>query len=156
MKLAKLVVAVAASGLFLHGGNLGGAQNLFVANGDSDSIERFNSAGAGTVFAGSGLSGPFGLAFDSASNFFVANSYVGTAGYSIEQFNSVGVGTVFAGPSTGLAQPVGLAFDSKGNLFVANEQNNTILTIIRELRELTPITSSSSRAALFLVLGLTC
>jgi DNA-binding beta-propeller fold protein YncE len=68
----------------------------------------------------------------------------------------VGVGTVFAGPSTGLAQPVGLAFDSKGNLFVANEQNNTILTIIRELRELTPITSSSSRAALLLVLGLTC
>ena len=126
MKLAKLTVAVAVSGLILHGGILGRAQNLFVANGDSDSIEKFNASGVGTVFASSGLSGPFGLAFDSAGNLFVANSYVGTAGYSIEKFNSSGVGTVFAGPSTGLAQPVGVAFDSKGNLFVANEENNTI------------------------------
>jgi sugar lactone lactonase YvrE len=120
------MAAVAVSDLILHGGILGRAQNLFVANGDSDSIEKFNPLGVGTAFAISGLSGPFGLAFDIAGNLFVANSYVGTAGYSIREFNPSGVVTVFAGPSTGLAQPVGVAFDSKGSLFVANEQNNTI------------------------------
>ena len=66
MTLAKLMAAVAVSDLILHGGILGRAQNLFVANGDSDSIEKFNSSGVGTVFANTGLAVPNGLAFEPA------------------------------------------------------------------------------------------
>lgn len=76
----------------------------------------------GTVFASasSGLSGPFGLAFDSAGNLYVANARNNT----IEEFNSSGTGTVFA--SSGLDIPRGLAFDSAGNLYVSNFGNSTI------------------------------
>ena len=126
------------------------AGNLYAANSGSSTIEKFTSGGVGSVFARTGLNLPMGLAFDSAGNLYAANRGNNT----IEKFTPGGTASVFA--RTGLSSPYGLAFDSAGNLFVANEQNNTILTIIRELRELTPITSSSSRAALFLVLGLTC
>jgi uncharacterized repeat protein (TIGR03803 family) len=94
------------------------AQNLFVANTANNTIEEFNSAGAGTVFASSGMFDPVFLAFDNAGNLYVANfSY-------IEEFNSAGAGTVFA--SSGLSSPTGLAFDNAGNLYVANQFSGTI------------------------------
>jgi hypothetical protein len=117
MTLAKLTAAVAVSGLILHGGILGRAQNLFVANGDSDSIEKFNSSGVGTVFASSGVSSPTGMAFDSGGNLFVA----GQNGI-IEKFNSSGVGTVFARLPLAIT-PVCLAFDSMGVLFATTSQD---------------------------------
>ncbi len=42
-----------------------GAGNLYVANSGDSTIERFTAGGAASVFAsGSGLSGPFFLAFE--------------------------------------------------------------------------------------------
>ena len=68
----------------------------------------------GSVFASSGLSGPGGLAFDSAGNLYVASEFSNT----IVKYTPGGVGSVFA--NSGLDLPVGLAFDSAGNLYVTN------------------------------------
>jgi hypothetical protein len=58
----------------------------------------------------SGLSGPFGLAFDRNGNLFVSEVNVGM----ISKFTPTKVKTTFA---SGLNSPEGLAFDSAGNLY---------------------------------------
>jgi DNA-binding beta-propeller fold protein YncE len=91
--------------------------NLYAANYDSGTIERFTPGGVGTTFA-TGLNGPEGLAIDGAGNVYA------TSGNTIERFTPGGVASVFA--STGLNQPQGLAFDAAGNLYAANQGSNTI------------------------------
>src|ERR1035438_5085767 len=86
------------------------AGTLYVAIANYNTIEECTSGGVGSVFANSGLTGPVGLAFNSAGNLYAAN--VGNS--TIEEFTSGGVGSVFA--NTGLSNPWGLAFDSAGNL----------------------------------------
>ena len=94
---------------------------LYVANSNTgNSIVKFTPGGTGSVFASSGLNDPHGLAFDSASNLYVANANNST----IEKFTPGGVGSVFA--SSGLNVPDSLAFDSAGNLYVTNQSGNTI------------------------------
>jgi len=68
------------------------------------------------------LSEPWGLAFDSSGNLYVANAINST----IEKFDSSGNGTVFANSNSGVNDPWGLAFDSSGNLYVANQGISTI------------------------------
>jgi sugar lactone lactonase YvrE len=89
------------------------AQNLFVSANDSGGgkILKFTWDGVQSTFA-SGLSAPYGLAFDSTGNLFVA-----AGGGQILKFTPGGVESVFA---TGLDFPIDLAFDSMGNLFVAD------------------------------------
>ena len=102
---------------------------LYVANSGNNTIRRFDSSGNGTLFAGVagqttlGLSGPSGLAFDSAgTTLYVANLGDGT----IWKFaTSGGPGVIFA--NTGLSSPTGLAFDAAGDLYVANQNDNTII-----------------------------
>ena len=95
------------------------ADFLYVSNTGDNSIAKFTpGGGAGSVFANSGLSGPFGIAFDSAGNLYAANYFANT----IEKFTPGGIGSVFA--SSGLNHPVGLAFDKAGNLYVANQNNS--------------------------------
>lgn len=94
------------------------ADEVYVSDSGNGTINRFDPAGNGSVFA-SGLNSPSGLAFDNSGNLFVADSGSGT----IEKFNSSGNGTTFA---SGLNGPAGLAFDSSGDLFVANTGNGTI------------------------------
>jgi DNA-binding beta-propeller fold protein YncE len=72
------------------------AGNLYVANADANTIERFTPGGASTVFA-TGLSHPIGLAFDTAGNLYVVNGFNNT----IERFTSGGVGSLFATLSGG-------------------------------------------------------
>jgi sugar lactone lactonase YvrE len=134
VKLAKLTAFIAGANLCVSLGtsraqDFSVGQGLFVANGDNNTIVRFDASGVGTLFASSGLSGPFGVAFDKGGNLYVANSYSGLTGYSIEKFAPSGVGTVFFGPSADLGMPTGLAFDAAGNLYVANAQLNTILKL---------------------------
>jgi sugar lactone lactonase YvrE len=97
-------------GLAFYGGD------LYVANHGNNTIEVFNSAGHGSVFASTGLSGPVGLAFDTNGNLYVANAFNNT----IEKFNSSGSGTAFAtvGSSDNVLE--GLAFDTNGNLYASS------------------------------------
>jgi hypothetical protein len=94
--------------------------NLFVGNGNDNSITKITPQGVASVFA-TGLSEPLGLAFDSSGNLYAANSFNNT----ILKFNQSGMPSLFA--NTGLNKPVGLAFDSSGNLYAANAGNNTIV-----------------------------
>jgi hypothetical protein len=50
------------------------ADIVYVSNANASTIEKFTPVGAGSVFASTGLSAPFGLAFDSADNLYAANS----------------------------------------------------------------------------------
>jgi glucose/arabinose dehydrogenase len=61
---------------------------------------------------------PWGLAFDSRSNLFVADSSAG----KIYKFVSIGgiPGSSYTTFATNMSQPTGLAFDSNDNLFVAD------------------------------------
>ena len=94
------------------------ADTLYEADAGSNRIYQFTPGGVKTTFA-SGLSGPYGLAFDSAGNLFEADYFTS----SINKFTPGGVKTTFA---SGLSGPFGLAFDSAGNLFEADRNSNSI------------------------------
>ena len=94
--------------------------DLYVAHYTANTIQRFTPGGAASVFANTGLNGPFGLAFDAAGDLYASNF----AGNTIERFTPGGAASVFA--STGLSNPEGLAFDAAGNLYAANYTGNTI------------------------------
>src|SRR5437899_1918086 len=82
------------------------AQNLFMSSNDGQTgvVFEFAPDGAQSTFA-RGLSNPYGLAFDSAGNLFVADAGSG----AIYKFTPYGIRTTFA---LGLSYPLGLAFDS--------------------------------------------
>src|SRR5208282_4507782 len=94
------------------------AQNLFVANLGSGTINEFTPDGVESTFA-SGLSGPDALAFNSAGDLFEAD--VGSG--NIYEFTPGGAQSAFA---SGLNQPFALAFDSAGNLFEADYGSGNI------------------------------
>src|SRR5215469_2406160 len=102
--------AVCVAGILLIGSSAQ-AENLF-AGDSSGNIYEFTTNGVRSTFA-SGLSAPYGLAFDRAGNLFAATYGSG----NIYKFTTNGVESTFA---SGLAAPLGLAFDSKGNLFEAD------------------------------------
>jgi sugar lactone lactonase YvrE len=68
----------------------------------------------------SGFHGPYGLAFDSTGNLYVANFNDST----VSKVTLGGTVTTFV--SSQLNGPGGLAFDSTGNLYVANFRNSTV------------------------------
>src|SRR5215468_9354157 len=80
------------------------ADYIFVADYGNNTVLKFDSSGARSVFASSGLVGPMGLALDTAGNLYVGNIENDT----ITKFNSLGQGTIFA--QTGLNRPSGMAF----------------------------------------------
>lgn len=108
--------------LYIHTIPLSGSQpdKFYVSSAGDDTIELYNPAGQGSVFANAGLGSPEGLAFDSSGNLYVANFDNNT----ITKFDSSGQGTMFA--NSGLNKPIGIAFDQGGNLYVANWGDNTI------------------------------
>src|SRR5438874_1475108 len=94
--------------------------DLYEADFSSSTIFKFTPAGTTSTFA-SGLSGPFGLAFDGSGNLFEADYNSGT----IFKFTPAGTKSTFA---SGLSNPAGVAFDSSGNLFEADQGSGTIFT----------------------------
>jgi DNA-binding beta-propeller fold protein YncE len=86
--------------------------NLYAANQNNNTIEKFGTNGVGSVFASSGLASPQFMAFDNSDNLYVANAGSST----IEKFDTNGNGSVF---STVGSDPSGVAFDSSGNLYVS-------------------------------------
>ncbi|HVM60749.1 MAG TPA: NHL repeat-containing protein [Verrucomicrobiae bacterium] len=90
------------------------SQTIYVSSFSVNTIDKFDSAGNGSVFAtaSSGLSDPDGLALDKNGDLFVANF-----GSNIEEFSPSGSGSVFAATSGVFT---GLAFDNQGNLYASD------------------------------------
>ena len=78
--------------------------DLYVSNFSNSTIVRITPGGAASVFASTGLSSPFGLAFDASGNLYAANNGNNT----IERFTPGGAASVFA---TGLNGFFFLAFE---------------------------------------------
>ncbi|HZL80154.1 MAG TPA: NHL repeat-containing protein [Candidatus Limnocylindrales bacterium] len=96
------------------------AGDLFEANYDNNTIEKFNPNGIGSVFATNGLNSPASITFDSAGNLFVANA----GDHTIEKFTPDGTASVFA-TTTSFAG--GLACDSAGNVYASIVSPSRIL-----------------------------
>jgi sugar lactone lactonase YvrE len=93
--------------------------NLYAANVNTNTVEKFTPAAVRSTFAPIAFT-PIGLAFDTAGNLFVSDGQnhirkVPPAG---------GSSTDFAGPHSGVG---GLAFDTPGNLYAAVAFENSIL-----------------------------
>ena len=94
--------------------------------------------GTVSTFVSSGLSEPFGLAFDASGNLYVAN-------YGNSTISKVTPGgTVSTFVSSGLSGPIGLAFDASGNLYVTNWNSGTISKVAAALPATTQVTIQSS------------
>ena len=124
--------------------------NLYIADTWNYRIRKVNTSGIITTVAGTGssgysgdggsatsaqLSGPYGVALDSSSNLFIAD----TSNNRIRKVNTLGIITTVAGTgskgyngdnisatSAGLNYPYGVALDSSSNLFIADTSNNRI------------------------------
>jgi DNA-binding beta-propeller fold protein YncE len=82
-------------------------------------ILKFDSSGGpGSLFTGSNLAAPNGLAFDNSSGLLYVCDFANNA---IQRYDSSGTPALFA--NTGLNQPHVLAFDPSHNLYVANDAN---------------------------------
>src|SRR5215469_9992084 len=113
--LSRLPAGTICSGALLLTASTAMAQNLFVAeNISSGVIYEYSPAGVRSTFASTGLNYPYGLAFNSSGNLFVANNIndAGVGGYVTEIAPGGAQTTIPSGPD-----PKGLAFDSSGNLF---------------------------------------
>jgi len=109
--------------------------NVYVADHDNSAIRKVTSVGGVvTTLAGLVLSGPAGVAVDSATNLYVADRNNSV----IRKVTAAGVETTLAGlagtpgtnDGTGSAArfnlPYSVAVDSAGNVFVADSSNHTI------------------------------
>jgi len=87
-------------------------------------VEKITADGTSSVFASSYAGNPYGIAFDSAGNVYVVNSY----GFNhIEKFSAAGthLATITA-TNEYLYSPIGIVFDPADNFYVAYSGNATI------------------------------
>jgi uncharacterized protein (TIGR03437 family) len=142
--------AAAAELAFPAGITFDKAGNLYIADSSNSRIRKVDKNGNITTFAGTGdfgffgdggaataagLNRPYGMAFDSAGNLYIADTYndsirkvtastglISTIAGFMEGFGGDG------GPASGasLDTPTALAFDSAGNLYIADTLNNRI------------------------------
>ena len=146
------------------------AGNVFVADYGNNTIRKITSAGVVTTVAGTPgtagnvdatgaaarFTGPWGIALDSAGNFYIGDS----SNQTIRKMTPAGVVTTLAGTpgvlgsSDGAAtvarfySPQGVAVDSAGNIYVADSANSTV-------RKVTPAGAVTTVAGLAGVQGYT-
>ena len=114
------------------------AQNMFVSDWDAPGAIHEYASGSqtSTTFYSSIISPlgePGGLAFNSAGDLFVADTFTGSGAiYEISPSQTL---TTFA---SGLYNPSGLAFDGAGDLFDADYQGNTIYEFVNSGGTLSP------------------
>ena len=119
------------------------AGNLYVSDRDAHRVRKIAPDGKISTFAGNGqnqtkgdggpadqasISGPGGLAMDTAGNLYIAESYAGR----VRKVSTSGVISTFAGggisspadgaraTSVALETPLGLAFNAAGDLFISD------------------------------------
>jgi len=100
------------------------AQNLFVTSCiNPGSIYEYTPGGTQSTFTATGLNFPYGMAFDSVGNLFVANSLddAGIGGYVTEITPGGVQSTIPSGPD-----PKALAFNSAGDLFETDYHSGNI------------------------------
>jgi sugar lactone lactonase YvrE len=143
--------------------------NLYVADEMNHTIRRISSAGTVSTFAGAAASSgtangalltarfnhPSGLAFDSAGNLYVTDTF----NHTIRKISPLGLVTTLAGLEgvSGTAdgsgsnalfnKPTGITVDSTGNLYVADTANSSI-------RKITPTGVVTTFAGLSTISGL--
>jgi len=124
MKVILFTIALNAA---LLAGTPTRADTIYVSNGNGwNNIQKFTTNGVSTYFVGNPsqtnayFEFPWGIAFDSAGNLFVASH----DDNKIEKITPDGVASVFA--TNGLNAPADITFDSTGNLFVSNYGDRTI------------------------------
>jgi sugar lactone lactonase YvrE len=119
-----------------------GSGNVYIADSGNHAIRKLTAANDVTTFAGlAGTSGfvdgagnaarfnvPYGMALDSAGNFYVADC----ANRAVRKITPGGVVTTLAGSSSvvPLNSPFGVAADAAGNVYVADRQNHVIRKIV--------------------------
>lgn len=132
-----------------HGIAVDKSGNVFVSDSGGSRIRKINLAGVVTTFVGNGegayldgtgtsakVSGPYGLAFDSSENLYVAD--VGNR--RIRKISPAGVVSTFAGnggtssvdgmgTAASFRCPAGVAVDSSGNVYVSDYYDNRIRKI---------------------------
>jgi hypothetical protein len=97
--------------------------NLYVANFNSNSVDRISRDGTRTVFASGGnLKGPIGLVADDANNLYVANYSSGT----VARITPAGISTIIA---TDFKSPYYLTLGPGGTIFVSQQEDNSIIRI---------------------------
>ena len=101
------------------------ADNIFVANGNNNTIVEFDSAGNETIFASNQAS--TALAFGPDGDLYVADA----PDNRVFKFDASGNQTVFV--RSGLFQPDALVFDSSNNLYLANAGENGFLGNVLEI-----------------------
>jgi sugar lactone lactonase YvrE len=97
------------------------AQNLLVSDYNNGDIYQITPGGAQSVFA-SGMNYPFGMAFNSAGDLFVANSANDSGAGSIVEITPGGAQSTFASG----VDPKALAFNNVGDLFESDYKSGNI------------------------------
>ncbi len=116
--------------------------DLFIADYSSNTVAVLAKT-SGTIFGvpvtanklttivSSGLSGPEGIALDTAGDLFITNNTAGTVSVMPAASGtifgvSVTANTLTTLISSGLSAPIGLVLDSAGDLFIANNTASTV------------------------------
>lgn len=122
--LANTSVRVIATGFSAPSGlTFDRSGNLYVANYETNSVDRISADGTRTQFSsGAHLKGPIGLAADDSGNIYVANYESNT----VARITPAGISTIIG---TGFKRPYYLTLDREGNLFVSQQQDNSIARI---------------------------
>ena len=111
-----------------------GYTNLYIADTGNNRIVQAHTFGAsatdnivyvpsGTLFGGTRLSGPTGLAVDASQNLFIAD----TGNNRIVEFSATGVSSVISTNGITLTSPYAVAVYPSGALLIADKANGLVL-----------------------------
>ena len=99
------------------------AGNVYVANFDSNLVNKVTPGGEVSAFIPGGLLGPEGMTFGPNGNLYIAENFDG-----VDEVTPSGQVTDIANGSM-FDDPRGIAIDASGNIYVANAGNGTVVKV---------------------------